>query len=186
VRKCRFCHEHIADVARVCPHCSAELIRRPPGPDADSFDETGALPALVNDHLRHVVLFLIVAVIYAIYLHRLLNGYLDGIVNGPEVDVFSDLLWPLAKLFVISGAPFAVMAFAHRDWESQDAAPVALAAWVAVFGFFSWNYGAGCPFGFALFFGPLVFSALAAHKIGGLHHRGRTASQRIVAHDGIW
>jgi hypothetical protein len=162
VRKCHFCHEGIADAARVCLQCSADLIHRPPRQDVP---EPGAL---IKDRIatfeenrtlfQSAALFVILVVIYAIYL--------QGIVDGtPKLRMLSDLAWPLAKFCLISGAPFAVLAFVDRDWGSEDAAPVALAAWVAVFWFFSQKYDGGCPMSFALFFLPLVLSALAAHKI---------------------
>jgi hypothetical protein len=179
VRKCHFCHEGIADVARVCPHCGADLIHRPPREDADDVAKTGALAAFIKERVatfcedhptitRRTVfqsagLFVILVVIYAIYL----QGIVDGMISGPRVIALSDLMWPLAKYCLISGAPFAVLASADREWQSANAAPVALAAWVAVFWFVSRKYGSeGCPVAFALLFIPLVFSALTAHKIG--------------------
>ncbi|HEV3216792.1 MAG TPA: hypothetical protein VGZ27_13760 [Vicinamibacterales bacterium] len=90
-------------------------------------------------------------------------------IHGPRVIEISDVTWSLAKYCLISGAPFAVLAVVDRQWRSANAAPVALAAWVAVFWFISRKYGSnGCPLAFALFFIPLVFSALLAHRIGRL------------------
>jgi hypothetical protein len=108
-------------------------------------------------------LFVILVVIYALYL----QGIIDGMLYGPRVITLGDVMWPLAKYCLISGAPFAVLASADREWQSKNAAPVALAAWVAVFWFVSRKYGSeGCPVAFVFFFIPLVFSALAAHQIG--------------------
>jgi hypothetical protein len=151
----------VADAARVCPHCSANLIHPPPRQDVDGVAEPGAWAAFIKDHrtvCQSAALFVVLVVIYAIYL--------QGIVDGtPHLVRLSDLTWPLAKFCLISGAPFGVVAFVDREWESGDAAPVAITAWAAVFWFFSQKYDGGCPMSFALFFLPLVFSALAAHKI---------------------
>jgi hypothetical protein len=180
MRKCHFCHEGIADVARVCAHCGADLIHRAPRQDVDEAAETGAWAVIKDrvatfgeDHpaitrrtvLQSAGLFVILVVIYSTYL----QGIIEGMIHGPRVLEVSDVMWPLAKYCLISGAPFVVLAAADRHWQSANAAPVALAAWVAVFWFISRKYGSdGCPMAFALFFIPLVFSALAAHKIGRL------------------
>ena len=112
-------------------------------------------------------LFVVLAVVYAIYL--------QGLVDAADAVVRPDLTRLLAKFCLISGVPFAVLAFADRDWESEHAAPIALLAWGAAFWYFSQKYGAGCPTEFSLFFIPLVISALAAHTIGALRHRLRPA-----------
>jgi hypothetical protein len=181
MRKCHFCHEGVADVARMCPLCGADLIHSAPRQGVDEVAETGALAAFIKDRVatfgedhptitRRTVfqsagLFVILVIIYSIYL----QGIIEGMINGPRVLELSDVMWPLAKYCLISGAPFVVLAAADRQWHSANAAPVALAAWVAVFWFISRKYGSeGCPMAFALFFIPLVFSALAAHKIGRL------------------
>jgi hypothetical protein len=176
VRKCHFCQEGIADLARVCPHCSSDLIHRPPVQDAGGFAETGAL-GFIKDRLatfdenhptmRRVLqyggLFVTLMIIYAIYLQGIIEGMIE---NGPDEIMPGDLVWALVKFCLISGAPFAVVAYADREWERENVAPVALAAWVAVFGYCARKYGVACPAAFALFFLPLVFSAIVAHKIG--------------------
>jgi zinc ribbon protein len=181
VRKCHFCHEGIADVARVCPHCGADLIHRTPSQGVDEVAKAGAFAAFIKDRvatfgedhptitrrtvLQSAGLFVILVAIYLIYL----QGIIEGMIHGPRVLELSDVMWPLAEYCLISGAPFAVLAAADRQWQSANAAPVALAAWVAVFWFISRKYGSeGCPMAFAFFFIPLIFSALAAHKIGRL------------------
>jgi hypothetical protein len=130
---------------------------------------------VVHDGLEHrqpsrgrqsAALLVVLIVIYGFYLNAIVTG---GIAQP------GDLLWPLAKVCLFSGAPFGVLAFIDRDWESENAAPVALLAWVAVFGLFSWKHDGGCPSVFALLFVPLVFSALIAHRIGALRHRDRAA-----------
>ena len=180
-RKCHFCHERIADAARVCPHCGADLIHVPPlhpPPQAvDAVADGGTFAAFIRARfttrtvLQSAGLFVVLVVIYAIYL----RGIVEGIVSGPREIALSDLIWPLAKYCVISGAPFAALAAADREWQSESAARVAMTAWAAVFSFVSRRYGSdGCPVSFALFFIPLVFSAAAAHTIGRASSVGRT------------
>jgi hypothetical protein len=175
VRTCHYCHEGIANSVRVCPHCGQDLIHRPSSLDIDAggggvvgsitqrftrFDE--AYPAL---HARTLVqsaaLFLVLVLVYGIYLH----GVVTSMASGQTEYTIDELLWPLAKYCLISGAPFALLASLDPAWGSENAAPVALIAWVVAFERTSRQYGGACPKMFALFFIPLVFSALAAHTI---------------------
>jgi hypothetical protein len=175
VRKCHFCHEPVAAAARECPHCSADLIRRASRRDTDGAATAHAFVETADEEKARLTrrmyeaagLFVVLVVVYAIYL--------QGLVDAANAVVRPDLMRLLAKFCLISGVPFAVLAFADRDWESEHAAPIAFLAWGAAFWYFSQKYGAGCPAEFALFFIPLVISALAAHTIGALRHRLRTA-----------
>ena len=175
MRTCHFCHGPIDDVARVCPHCNAELIHRPPRRDVN-----GPLPGFVQawrerldeDHQARVmfqsaVLFVILVVIYVVYLLAL--------VAPPRGATLSDVVWALAVFCLSSGAPVAVLACADHKWERKNVAPVALAAWITVFWFISRQRSNACPAAFALLFVPLLVTALVAHKIGALHHRERSA-----------
>ena len=112
---------------------------------------------------QSAVLFVILVVIYAVYLLAL--------VAPPRGAMLKDVVWALAVFCLSSGAPFAVLACADDNWERKNVAPVALAAWVAVFWFISRQRGNACPVAFALLFVPLLVTALVAHKIGALHHR---------------
>ena len=168
MRKCHFCHDPIADTTRRCPHCGANLIHRR-GPDYSTL--RGAVRTwrerLQEDGRARVmfqsaVLFVVLVITYAFYLH--------GLVNSGGIITVGDLVWGFVKISLISGAPFAIWAYADREWQSENAAPVALAAWVAVFAYFSRKYGSACPFAFVLLFVPLVISALVAHKLGALRH----------------
>ena len=107
-------------------------------------------------------LFTVLLVIYTIYL----QAFLEAVLHAPPPETPSQIMWPLAKFCLMSGAPFAVMGFANPDWKSANATPVALAAWVVVFWFVSRKYGTACPLTFALNFVPLMVSARVAHKIG--------------------
>jgi hypothetical protein len=110
-----------------------------------------------------VALFVVLTIIYALYMR--------GVVDAARAPIPPDLLRPLLLFCLISGAPFAALAFVDRDWHSELAAPVALTAWAVVFGYFSHTYGQLCPTECALLFLPLMLSALAAHAIGGRRHQ---------------
>src|SRR5919109_3050269 len=110
-----------------------------------------------------VGLFVVLLVTYALYM--------QSVVDAGNATVPPDLLRPLLKFCLISGAPFAVLAFADRDWASELAAPVALSAWATVFGYFAYKYGPVVPTECALLFLPLMLSALTAHAIGARRHR---------------
>ena len=111
--------------------------------------------------MQSAILFLVILIVYGIYLH----GVVTGMASGKTEYTLDELMWPLAKYCLISGAPFAVLASLDPAWESENAAPVALIAWVVVFEYTSRQSGGTCPKVFALFFVPLVFSALAAYTI---------------------
>ena len=119
-------------------------------------DEYGLTPRKIFEYAG---LFCLVAIIYAIYLH--------GILTGPEeID-----MGRVGRFCVISAVPFGLLAFFDASWQSRDAAPVALSAWVAVFLGFAEKWGGGCPPSAAFFFTPLVFSALVAHMLGAGRRR---------------
>jgi hypothetical protein len=102
--------------------------------------------------------------------------YMQSVVDAANAPVPPDLLRPLLMFCLISSAPFALLAFADRDWAAELAAPVALTAWAAVFGYFSHRYGQDCPIECALLFLPLMLSAVTAHAIGARRHRPCPAS----------
>ena len=160
---------------RECPHCGQDLIHRPSAADVDA--KVGGIAGFVQQRLarfeeahpafqtrtivQSAALFLVLVVVYGIYLH----GVVAGMASGQTEYTLGELMWPLAKYCLISGAPFAVLALLDPAWGSENAAPVALVAWIVVFQYISQKSGGTCPKTFALFFVPLVVSALAAHTI---------------------
>ncbi len=110
--------------------------------------------------LQYLALFCFLVVIYAIYLAM----HLRVIHAGNEPD---SLFGPLAKLCLISGLPFAVLAYADKDWCSNDAGPVCLGAWIAACVGLSFQCKV-CALGVATVFFPFIFSALLAHGFGTL------------------
>jgi hypothetical protein len=111
--------------------------------------------------IQCVALFCFLVGIYAIYLAI----HLRIIHVGTESD---SLFGPLAiKLCFISASPFAVLAYSDRQWCSNDAAPVCVAAWITVcFGFSL--HCAVCALGLTTVFFPFILSALLAHGFGTL------------------
>jgi presenilin-like A22 family membrane protease len=83
---------------------------------------------------------------------------------GTEPD---SLFGPLAKLCLISALPFAVLAYSDKDWCSNDAAPVCLAAWITVCVGLSFQCKI-CALGLVTVFFPFILSALLAHGFGTL------------------
>ena len=162
MRKCHSCREGIADADRVCPHCGFELVRRARGA-GDNSDARGLARFITHGPTRLVVqgaaLFVVLVGVYGVYLH----GAVSGMAVQSEWEL-SELMWPLAKYCLISGAPFALLASLDHGWKSEHAAPVALVAWVVVFHYIS-SRTPTCPKTFAFLFVPLVSSALAAHTI---------------------
>ena len=102
--------------------------------------------------LRSLGLFCFLAVTYAIYL-------------GMHLGVFHAGADQLAKICFVSALPFAVLAYSDSAWSSNDAAPVCLAAWIAVCFAFSFKCTI-CVIGLAVAFFPFILSALLAHGLG--------------------
>jgi hypothetical protein len=111
---------------------------------------------------QYVGLFCVLAVIYSIYL----KGAIEVVFSAPGDTAPHAFARQLLKVCVVSALPFALLAYADRPWRSTDAAPVSVAAWVAVFAGFVVKYGDACPIPAFLLFVPLVFSALAGHTLG--------------------
>lgn len=114
---------------------------------------------------QYLGLFCFLVVIYTIYLAthlRLLHIGADS----------------FAKLCFLSALPFAALAYADETWCSNDAAPVCVAAWVAVCVGLSFLCRV-CALGVATVFFPFVLSALLAHGFGTLC---RFAKDRIHSH----
>jgi presenilin-like A22 family membrane protease len=108
---------------------------------------------------QYIALFCFLVVIYSLYLATLLRVIHLGSEPG-------SLFGPLAmKLSFISAVPFAVLAYSERNWSSNDAAPVCLAAWIAVCIGFSFRCVV-CALGLTTVFFPFIFSALLAHGFG--------------------
>jgi|SRR5580704_123790 hypothetical protein len=110
-------------------------------------------------------LFCFLMVTYAIYL-----GMHLGVLHA----------WPdqLAKICFISALPFAFLAYCDNSWSSSDAAPVCLAAWIAVCVAFSFKCTV-CVIGVAVTFFPFILSALLAHGFGAIC---RLSKDRIRGH----
>jgi hypothetical protein len=70
--------------------------------------------------------------------------------------------------------PFAVLAYAERNWTSNDAAPVCAGAWVAACALLVHKHPM-CAFGLGFIFLPFVVITLVAHGIGTL---GSSLKQR--------
>jgi hypothetical protein len=110
--------------------------------------------------LQSAALFAVLVVVYGVYL----RGAVASMAVQSEYTL-DELMWPLLKYGLISGAPFALLALVDPGWESEHAAPVALGAWGVAFQYVSRQSGGTCPKTFALLFIPLVLSALAAHTV---------------------
>jgi len=109
---------------------------------------------------QYFALFCFLIIIYAIYLAM----HLRSVHAGAQVD---SLFAPLFKLCLVSALPFAVLAYSDKEWCSNDAAPVCLAAWIAVCVGFSFQCKL-CALGLATVFFPFILSALLAHGFGSL------------------
>lgn len=107
---------------------------------------------------QYVALFCFLVVIYAIYLAT----HLKLLHVGQD-----SLAGTLARLCIISALPFAALAYSDETWCSNDAAPVCVAAWVAVCVALSFQCKV-CALAVATVFFPFVFSALVAHGFGTL------------------
>jgi presenilin-like A22 family membrane protease len=107
---------------------------------------------------QYLALFCFLVVTYAIYLAL----HLKVIHAGSETD---SLFATLAKLCMVSAIPFAVLAFSDKEWCSNDAAPVSLAAWITVCVGLSFQCKI-CMLGLATVFFPFILSALLAHGFG--------------------
>jgi len=102
--------------------------------------------------LQYLGLFCFLVVPYAIYL----GMHLGVLHTGTD---------QLAKICFISALPFALLAYSDHAWSSNDAAPVCLAAWIAVCVAFSFKCSI-CVIGLAVTFFPFILSALLAHGLG--------------------
>jgi hypothetical protein len=136
-----------------------DLMKDPPE------SEVAALGINRRKVFQYLGLFCGLVVIYSIYM--------KGIIEGRNEAEPSDPVWSLARFCLISALPFGVLACVDQPWRSSDAAPVSVAAWMAVFYAFSLKYPGQCPFSAFLLFVPLVLSALLGHTVGTLrHHQG--------------
>jgi hypothetical protein len=102
--------------------------------------------------LQYLGLFCFLVVPYAIYL-----GMHLGVLHAGSDQ--------LARVCLISALPFAVLAYSDNHWSSNDAAPVCLAAWIAVCVAFSFKCTI-CVIGLAVTFFPFILSAILAHGFG--------------------
>ena len=102
--------------------------------------------------LQCLGLFCFLVVPYAIYL----GMHLGALHTGSD---------QLARICFISALPFALLAYSDDAWSSSDAAPVCLAAWIAVCVAFSFKCTV-CVIGLAVTFFPFILSALLAHGFG--------------------
>jgi hypothetical protein len=102
--------------------------------------------------LQWLGLFCFLVVTYAIYL-------------GMHLGVFHAGPTQLSKICFFSAFPFALLAYSDNAWSSNDAAPVCLAAWIAVCVAFSFKCTI-CVIGLAVTFFPFILSALLAHGFG--------------------
>lgn len=103
---------------------------------------------------QYLALFCFLVVIYAMYL----AAHLRLLHLGNDF---------FGKLCFLSALPFAVLAYSDETWCSNDAAPVCVAAWVAVCVGLSFLCNV-CALGVATVFFPFVASALLAHGFGTL------------------
>ena len=103
---------------------------------------------------QYLSLFSFLVVIYSIYLASHLRVLHFGADSFP-------------KLCFTSALPFAALAYSDETWCSNDAAPVCVAAWVAVCVVLSFLCKV-CALGVATVFFPFVASALLAHGFGTL------------------
>jgi hypothetical protein len=115
--------------------------------------------------LQYLGLFCFLVVPYAIYL----GMHLGALHTGSD---------QLARICFISALPFALLAYSDDAWSSSDAAPVCLAAWIAVCVAFSFKCTV-CVIGLAVTFFPFILSALLAHGFGATC---RFSKDRIRGH----
>jgi|ERR1700722_1023910 hypothetical protein len=104
--------------------------------------------------LQCLGLFCFLVVPYAIYL-------------GMHLGVFQAGSDQVARICLVSALPFALFAYIDAAWSSNDAAPVCLAAWIAVCVAFSFKCTI-CVIGLAVTFFPFILSALLAHGFGAI------------------
>ena len=123
--------------------------------------------------LESLGLLMILGIIYSVYLRELWSV---PVCRDVALD-FSYLL-VLLKFLVLTGWPFALMAFLDETWSSKDAGRVFLAAFITTNAFWMHKYHHRfCPFSFAFEIFPYVFSASVAHAIGAW----RPASAEVVS-----
>jgi hypothetical protein len=126
-------------------------------------DRANSDVAALGDKLfQYVGLFFVLVVIYSIYL----KGILDG---RPGIEIS---WWSLAKLCLVSGLPFGVLACSDQPWRSRDAASLCFLAWCVVYGGYELRYSLQCPAIWFVLFVPLVLSALLGHTLGTRYHQG--------------
>ena len=110
---------------------------------------------------EYLGLFCFLSVVYAIYV----SVHVSARTHVPGAPPEDALVGYFVKLCLLSALPFAVLAYTDKAWDSNDAAPVCVVAWVVVCYYFSCNCTV-CAFGLVFPFLPFVLSALVAHGIG--------------------
>ncbi len=135
-----------------------------------------SLEALRRKVLESVVLFLVLATIYSVYLKALWS-----IPACRYIDLDFAYLLVLLKFLALTGWPFALVAFLDNTWSSKDAGRVFLAAFITTNAFWMHHYHHSfCPFSFAFEIFPYVFSAVVGHALGAWRLTSRTTTESYV------
>jgi hypothetical protein len=109
--------------------------------------------------LQYLGVFCFLAVIDWIYL----SAFLDlGVVDQARRDAFPGLC---GKVWLMSGAPFGVLSYIDKTWNSNEVFNISLGAWIVVVVALSSRFDL-CPGGLLFFFAPLALSATLFHGIG--------------------
>jgi hypothetical protein len=116
--------------------------------------------------VESVGLLLVLGIIYSVYLKALWSIPVCRVV---ELD--AAYLLVLLKFLMLTGWPFALLAFLDDSWRSKDAGRIFLAAFLTANAYWMHKYHHSfCQYSFAFEIFPYVFSALVGHAIGAAVH----------------
>ena len=121
--------------------------------------------------LPSLLLFIVLFATYQYYMGWLFGAMVDSATGKSSEPIVKDsmLQFPaLLKFFLITGWPFAVLAFVFKDWNSTDAARVAFPTFAAVSAIELHHYGLNqCPRVLVLSV-PFLATAAIGHAIGAM------------------
>ena len=130
--------------------------------ESEVFERLEELGITRRKVFQYVGLFCFQLVIYWIFL----SMNLKLVAACPDGITFGDPREPLLRFWLISGLPFAWLAYSDKTWRSSDAAPVCTGAWYAVCVALSSRIS--CPMTGLYLFIPFILAALVAHGVGTL------------------
>ena len=141
------------------------------------------IKALLPENLFFAfLLFIVLFITYDYYVGWILKqfvnisiGKTDSSILEANIDTWLKIPH-LLKFFLITGWPYALLAFIDKDWRYKDASKIGSMAWLGAFLLLIHQYGLNaCPLGVLGMGIPFFMSGCLAHALGTWRHSATTA-----------